>query len=255
MTRPLAGKIALVAGRVNSGKTAYLAAVVRRARARGWPAGGLLSHGLWLRRYGGDPAAVADLRTPAAAAPSPLAAQLRLQVDRWAHRRRKELFDEVLIDHGRALKPDLLLSQWYHKYDFGPQDERSLLPPGEWARAESYIWYSQGGHKGESHLAHGWLADTGMPSRFIHAAGGGRPFITNKYDYRRLRLSIGEAAANGAAALAFHVPGAIEAGDELVRDEYLATVVRYEGFLAQHQELYHPARPWASGRIVLQRTQ
>ncbi|HNS72122.1 MAG TPA: DUF2478 domain-containing protein [bacterium] len=41
------GKIALVAGRVNSGKTAYLAAVVRRARARGWPAGGLLSHGLW----------------------------------------------------------------------------------------------------------------------------------------------------------------------------------------------------------------
>ena len=39
--------IALVAGRPNSGKTAYLTAVVRQARARGWPAGGLLSHGLW----------------------------------------------------------------------------------------------------------------------------------------------------------------------------------------------------------------
>ena len=44
----------------------------------------------------------------------------------------------------------------------------------------------------------------GLPARFIYAAGGGKPFVINKYDSRRLRLSISEAAANHAAALAFH---------------------------------------------------
>ncbi len=194
-----------------------------------------------------------DLRSPVAGAPAALAAQLRLELERSAHRRRKEMLDEVLLGHGRSLKPDLLVAQWYHKYDFGPHDERSLLPASEWARGESYIWYSQGAHKGESQLAHGYLADMGLPARFMYAAGGGRPFIANKYDHRRLRLSIAEAAANGAAALAFHVPGGVEAGDELARDEYCAALVRYHGFVAAHAALYHPARPWADVALVYPR--
>lgn len=40
--------IALIVGRPNSGKTAWLAAIVQRARSRGIETGGLLSHGLWV---------------------------------------------------------------------------------------------------------------------------------------------------------------------------------------------------------------
>lgn len=202
--------------------------------------------------YSGDPGA-ADLRTPAPGAPPELQQRLRSTLERWVHQRRKEAFDQVLLQHGRQLKPDLLVAQWYHKYDFGPQDERSLLPPEEWARDESYIWYSQGGNKGESCLDQGYLADMGLPARFVHAAGGGRPFVINKYDYRRLRLSIAEAAANGAAALAFHVPQDVDAGDATAREEYQAILARYHGFLAAGESLYHPAAPWARVALVYPR--
>ena len=119
----------------------------------------------------------------------------------------------------------------------------SLLPPGEWARAESYIWYSQGGHKGESHLAHGWLADTGMPSRFIHAAGGGRPFITNKYDYRRLRLSIGEARrlAPYNSATSLQVAVGVLSGIVWALENPAAGIVEAEDMdFARHLELCGP---------------
>jgi nucleoside-triphosphatase THEP1 len=41
------GKLALISGASNSGKTTYLDAVVRRALAKEATIGGLLSHGLW----------------------------------------------------------------------------------------------------------------------------------------------------------------------------------------------------------------
>lgn len=194
-----------------------------------------------------------DLRSPRPDAPVELRSALRFEVERWTHRRRKEIFDEVVIGHGRAAKPDLLAAQWYHKYDFGPRDERSLLPADLWARNESYVWYSQGAHKGESHLRQGYLADTGLASRFTYAAGAGRPFVTNKYDYHRLKLSIAEAAANGGAALAFHFPQDPDPADRLGQAEYVAAVVRYHAFLARHAALYHPAKPWAQVALVYPR--
>lgn len=41
------GRIGLIVGRPDSGKTTYLDQVVRHARTRGICVGGLLSHGLW----------------------------------------------------------------------------------------------------------------------------------------------------------------------------------------------------------------
>lgn len=41
------GRIALVSGKPDSGKTAYLQAVVQRAQRMGKNAGGVLSHGIW----------------------------------------------------------------------------------------------------------------------------------------------------------------------------------------------------------------
>ena len=198
-----------------------------------------------------DLAEVPDLLTPCQECPEDLGQRFQLAVNRATHLRRKEALDEIYIAHGRSLKPDLLLAQWYHKYDFMPHDERSLLPSGLWAKDEDYIWYSQGGYKGMSFIKHGYLADMGLPARFIYAAGGGKPFVINKYDFRRLRLSIAEAAANHAAALAYHW-GYDENPDFAVED-YYAPVIRYQRFLADHETLLHPAQPWAQIALVYPR--
>ena len=194
---------------------------------------------------------VTNLLTPCQECPADLGQRFRLTVNRATHLRRKEALDEIYIAHGRSLKTDLLLAQWYHKYDFQAHDERSLLPSGLWASDEDYIWYSQGGYKGMSFIQHGYLADMGMPARFIYAASGGKPFVINKYDFRRLRLSIAEAAANHGAALAYHW-GYDETPDFAVED-YYAPVIRYQRFLADHETLLHPAQPWAQIALVYPR--
>ena len=184
-------------------------------------------------------------------APAGLKQRLALEMERVAQYRRKEAFDEIFIEYGRSLKPGLLLGQWYHKYDFKPGDERSLLPTDLWARDEDFIWYSQGGAKGFSSLHQGYLADMGLPARFIHAAGGGRPYIINKYDFRRWRLSIAEASANHAAGPAVHWSESADASFPL--EDYCGPVYRYQRFLADHEALIHPARPWSQIGLVYPR--
>ncbi|MSR83388.1 MAG: hypothetical protein EXS58_10770 [Candidatus Latescibacteria bacterium] len=222
-------------------------------RARMIPVLGRVFSGAQLKELYGhtDPAQVEDLLMPLPSCPAPLRQRFDLELLREVHLRRKELFDEIFIHHARAIKPDLLLSQWYHKYDFGPGDERSLLPTALWAKDEDYIWYSQGGHKGRSAIAKGYLADMGLPARFTHAAGHGRPFIINKYDSRRLRLSIAETAAHGGASLAFHLPEISAQG--ISRDEYYAPIVRYHRFMADRDPLYHPATPYSQLALVYPR--
>ena len=198
-----------------------------------------------------DLAEVADLLSPCSECPEDLHQRFQLAINRVTHLRRKEALDEIYIAYGRSLNPELLLAQWYHKYDFQPHDERSLLPGTLWAKDEDYIWYSQGGHKGMSFIKHGYLADMGLPARFIYAAGGGKPFVINKYDFRRLRLSIAEAAANHGAALAYHW-GYDENPDFAVED-YYGPVIRYQRFLADNETLVHPAQPWAQIGLVYPR--
>ena len=206
-----------------------------------------------LRRIFGrhDLAEVTDFLSPCKNCPEDLEQRFQLTINRATHLRRKEALDEIYIAHGRSLKPNLLLAQWYHKYDFMAHDERSLLPSALWAKDEDYIWYSQGGYKGMSFIEHNYLADMGLPARFIYAASGGKPYVINKYDFRRLRLSIAEAAANHAAALAYHW-GYDENPDFAVED-YYAPVIRYQRFLADHETLVHPAQPWAQIALVYPR--
>ena len=198
-----------------------------------------------------DLAEVTNLLTPRQECPESLKQQFQLTVNRATHLRRKEALDEIYIAHGRSLNPNLLLAQWYHKYDFHPHDERSLLPSRLWAKDEDYIWYSQGGYKGMSFIKHGYLADMGMPARFIYAAGGGKPFVINKYDSRRLRLSIAEAAANHGAALAYH--WGHDENPNFAVEDYYGPVIRYQRFLADHESLLHPAQPWAQIALVYPR--
>ena len=140
----------------------------------------------------------------------------------------------------------LLSAQWYHKYDFRPHDERSLLPPELWAKDESYIWYSQGPWQRASSIAHGYLADMGLPGRFMYAAGAGRPYVINKYDYRRWRIWCGEALAYGGAAIAYHAgPPRLdqEQSANIAPEDFYGPVVRYQRFMAAQEKFLHPAKP------------
>ena len=185
-------------------------------------------------------------------APDVLTARLEVAVAQGSAVLRKESFDAVFSD-GRSLKPDLLLAQWNHKYDFRPTDERSLLPTELWAKGEDYIWYSQGPHKWGSSIAQGYLADMGLPSRFMYAAGGGRPFVVNKYDYKRWRVWAAEAMAHHGTALAFHAgPPRLEQEESsnLAPEDFYGPVIRYQRFMAAHEELLHPAQPWSQIALV-----
>ncbi|MBQ38674.1 MAG: hypothetical protein CME04_19985 [Gemmatimonadaceae bacterium] len=196
----------------------------------------------------------ADLLTPCDDCPPELRVRVSLEIERAAAHLRKDTFDDLFVDYGRSLKPDLLLAQWYHKYNFKPRDERSLLPAGDWARDESYIWYSQGSQKGVTYFDHGWLADMGLPARFLHAAADGRPFIINKYDWDRWRLSIAEMAAHGGAGLAVH--WAVHGEDDRANgaeERYRTRVYPYQRFLAEHEDLFVEARPYSELAIVYPR--
>jgi hypothetical protein len=194
---------------------------------------------------------IEDLFNPRSGCPESVKQRAADAIGRWEHERRKRVFDELYLTFGRSLKPDLMLAQWYHKYNFKPRDERSFLPSGLWAKDEDYIWYSQGGHKGMSLIRHGYLTDMGLPARFIYAAGGGRPFVINKYDYRRFRLSIAEAGANHGAAPAFHWAPQEEAAYNL--GEYTGPLIRYHQFLADHDDLIRGAKPASQAALVYPR--
>jgi hypothetical protein len=196
---------------------------------------------------------VADVLTVQAECTQELQARLKLVLAQGSDLKRKEAFDEVFIEHGRTLKPGLLLAQWNHKYDFRPHDERCLLPQELWGRGEDYIWYSQGPSKAITSLSQGYLADMGLPSRFMYAAGEGKPFVINKYDYKRWRIWAGEAMAHHGTALVFHAgPPRLdqEESTNIAPEDYYAPVIRYQRFMFHHEQLLHPATPWSQVALV-----
>ena len=68
---------------------------------------------------------VSDVFTASSGCPEDLAARLQLVLAQGSDLKRKESFDEVFIEYGRSLKPDLLLAQWNHKIRF-PTARRAL---------------------------------------------------------------------------------------------------------------------------------
>tara|TARA_B100001123_G_scaffold445580_1_gene597540 strand:+ start:5371 stop:7461 length:2091 start_codon:yes stop_codon:yes gene_type:complete len=205
---------------------------------------------------GGSPEEVIDFTKPREDCPEPLKEQFAIEITRAANRRRKAFFDELIIDYGRSLKPDLKVAQWYHKYDFNAQDERSMLPENVWAKEEDYIWYSQGPYRWLSAIKEGFIGDMGMPARYVHAMGHGKPFIIMKYDYKRWRLWIGEAAAHQGASYAFHAGppgGETEPGIGRSSDDYYGPVNRYQQFLSNYESLFDSVNSWSQIGLVYPR--
>lgn len=118
----------------------------------------------------------------------------------------KDCFDDVFVNYGRTLKPDLVLSMWTHFRQFVTEDatnidfnnyldERTLLPIERWGQGENYLWYSSPIYK--SDLKNGVLGDSALDGRVLRAMAGDTAFELLKYDYFRWRLVTAESLAQG----------------------------------------------------------
>lgn len=157
----------------------------------------------------------------------------------------KECFDEVFIDYGRGLKPDLVVSLWTHFRQFLTEglptdggyagtnrntdieaymDERATLPADMWGRGESYIWYSDPIYR--SNLKEGLAGDATLESKYLRSMCGAIPFVAQKYDYFRWRLTAMEPIALGGAAF-----GAWQGGWSGGRDREQVHMLSYCDFI------------------------
>ena len=184
---------------------------------------------------------------PASGYPANSGEWLSLEAQRFVHVSMKEAFDEIFIEYGRQLKPDLLVAQWNH---FGGRQggsgtffrpcERALLPTDLWAREETYLWYCQS--KRATEITKGHVGDTTLESRYYRAAGRRIPFVPNTYESVRYRNTVADAVANGGVAFGVHTPPENEEDRR-----YLA---RYFAFLRKHEDYYHPAEFCADLALV-----
>lgn len=172
---------------------------------------------------------------------------LRREMLRWSQISNKRAFDEVFVQYGRQLKPDLIVAQWNHLGDFNQinGDERCLLPAELWGADEDYLWYSTGGAANYTDLANGFLGDATLQARYIRGAFDDKPFTLGKYEITRIRAAIAELAANGGAPMGFYT----RFTDPLARK----TIARYYQFLKRNDGLYRGNRSHAEVLLLFPR--
>ena len=173
---------------------------------------------------------------------------LRREMLRFSQIANKNAFDEVLVQFGRSLKPDLIVAQWNHLGDFSQisGDERCLLPDELWGKAEDYLWYSTGDLANHTDLQAGVLGEGTLQARYIRGAFDDKAYTLGKYEGVRIRAAIAELAANGGAPMGFYT----SFEDPMARQE----IVRYYGFLRRHENLYRANRSNAEVLLLFPRS-
>lgn len=175
---------------------------------------------------------------------------LHLEKLRFTKQRVRDFFEDVYLRHGRALKKDLLVSQWNHVAYFDElhldkghlppstrtnlahaiADERWGVPANLWARGEDLLWYCNWGTTQNTILAKEYAGDTVLYGLYVRAMARGKPYVINKYDFYRPRVMMAEAAGLGYATNAIATPWQHE--------DDRAVVLRYFRFLRKHEDLY-----------------
>jgi hypothetical protein len=173
---------------------------------------------------------------------------LRREMLRFSQIANKKAFDEVFVQFGRSLKPDLIVAQWNHLGDFSQisGDERCLLPGELWGRDENYLWYSTGDAANSSDLQAGLLGEGTLQARYIRGAFDDKPFTLGKYEGTRVRMAIAELAANGGAPMGFYTG--------FKDPQARAEIVRYYSFLRRHETLYRANRSYGEALLLFPRT-
>lgn len=175
--------------------------------------------------------------------------QFKREMLRFSQIANKSAFDEVFVQYGRSLKPDLIVAQWNHLGDFNQinGDERCLLPTELWGKDEDYLWYSCGDAANHTDLVNGLMGEGTLQARYIRGAFDDKPYTLGKYESVRIRTAIAELAANGGAPMGFYT----NFKDPETRRE----ISRYYGFLRRYQHIYQANRPWSEVLLLFPRSQ
>lgn len=166
---------------------------------------------------------------------------LQLEMKRFTDINNKEAFDEVFVEYGRSIKPDLIASIWGHSsadFSYPPRssnDERSMLPSELWGKGESYLWYCLG------------RAEPTLQLRYIRGSFDDKPFTVCHYENVKVRASMAELMANGGAPMAKYV----NFTDPAARAE----LVRYFQFLKRYDEVYRANQPYGEAVLLHPRSE
>lgn len=173
---------------------------------------------------------------------------LRREMLQFSQIANKRAFDEVFIEYGRSLKPDLMAAQWNHLGYFTQisGDERCLLPADLWGKGEDYAWYSGGASGCYTDLKAHYLGEGTLQARYIRGSLDDKPFTLGKYEHTRLRVTISELAANGGAPMGFYT--------RFTEPEARATIVKYYNFMRDLDEVFHANRPHAEVLLLYPRS-
>ncbi len=169
------------------------------------------------------------------------ASELHWAAQHWAATHFKQVYDEVFIDHGRSLKPDLMLGTWNHSV-FRHWCERAFLPIEDWHSGENYFWYSGAHYDGD--LEAGAAGDAWPELLWMREMFEGKPFIIGKY-MTRIRVALAEAVATGGAGTGLR--------HYFTRKHYRKKMVRHHNFVHENRALYENSRPRSEVGLVLPR--
>ena len=173
---------------------------------------------------------------------------LRREMLRFSQMSNKRAFDEVFLEYGRSIKPDLMAAQWNHLSYFSQisGDERCMLPADVWGKGEDYLWYSGGASGCYTDLENHYLGEGTLQARYIRGTFEDKPFTLGKYEHTRFRVTIAELAANGGSPMGFYA----RHSDPDARDVF----VRYFLFIRELDEVYRGNRSHAEVCLLFPRS-
>ena len=79
--------------------------------------------------------------------------------------------------------------------EYGPTDERQLLPAEMWSKGEDYVWYCVGGVPKPTGVKKGVLGDGTLAMRYIRGAADDKPFTICQYEGNALFFGRGKTSA------------------------------------------------------------
>jgi hypothetical protein len=165
----------------------------------------------------------------------------------WAAENFKLAWDDVMITHGRSVKPDLILATWNHLSNVSRGEERAFLPIDLWGRGEDYFWYSGGASfvdRGQN-LSEGRAGDAWLAHLYIRALGEGKQFVMGKYERTRLAMSMAEGYATGSLGMGRYMNFQDPVGFDVL--------VQATRFRNANRQLWQAAQPVSDAALLLPR--
>ncbi|NNE93309.1 MAG: hypothetical protein HKN23_16825 [Verrucomicrobiales bacterium] len=165
----------------------------------------------------------------------------------WAAENFKRNFDEIFLEYGRSLKPDLMVAQWNHIGHVGAGEERAFLPLEMWGRGEDYLWESGGASFVGKNLSleERKAGDAWLSCLVLRELGGGKPFVMGKYDGIRMAASMAEGYATGGLGMGRYMRFEDPNG--------FATLSRYIRFRHEHERLFDTSDSAAKIALIMPR--